>query len=248
MLRTLFLLLLLANLALAGWWVWDARQSEQTPSVPSVAQTAGSLRLLQELPASERTAPIVSPEPQAQVQDPRADTASSNAGTTGPLTPAEPQVLESCYRITDIGRKDQRDALASKIAALDIAVLERGEEFNERETYWVYIPPLKNSAEAQQIIAALTKAKVRDYLLVRSGENQNAISLGLFTQREGADKRLEQISALQLKAPRPLLRSRTSTYRSYWVLIKGQQNQSETLLLELLQKEKRIASGVDCPL
>lgn len=247
MLRTLFLLLLLVNLAVAGWWLWDSRQPKQGLPVQLLDQTAGRLRLLQELPASERAAPVVTPEPQPLLEEPRGDSVQGGADTAEAQTTAEPQVAVSCYRIADIGRKDQRDALASKIAALDIAVLERGEEFNERESYWVYIPPLKNSNVAQQVIAALARAKVRDYLLVRSGEYQNAISLGLFTQRDGADKRLEEISALHLKAPRPQLRSRTSTYRSYWMLIKGQQYPSEAPLLGLLQKEKRIATGVDCP-
>lgn len=62
--------------------------------------------------------------------------------------------------------------------------------------YWVYLPPLKNSAEVEKKIAQLKELGVEEYFVVQdAGKWRNAISLGVFGTEEAAHKFRESIKA-----------------------------------------------------
>ena len=53
--------------------------------------------------------------------------------------------------------------------------------------YWVYIPPLKNKADADRKVAELKGLGVTEFFLVQdAGQWRNAISLGIFRSEESA--------------------------------------------------------------
>jgi hypothetical protein len=59
-------------------------------------------------------------------------------------------------------------------------------------SYWLHIPPQKTKREAEAKAAELQALRVREYYIVQeSGSNNLAISLGLYSTREGADSALE---------------------------------------------------------
>ena len=67
--------------------------------------------------------------------------------------------------------------------------------------YWVYMPPLATKQELDNRIAALKKLGVTEFFVVQeSGPNNRAISLGLFSTKEGAESRLEALRAQGVKS------------------------------------------------
>jgi hypothetical protein len=60
--------------------------------------------------------------------------------------------------------------------------------------YWVYIPPRASTAEAQKKGDELKALGVTDYFVVNDGGKwQNAVSLGLFANKDSAERRLAAI-------------------------------------------------------
>lgn len=80
-----------------------------------------------------------------------------------------------------------------------LAKLELGDRVSRKSVersggYWVYIPPLKTKQEADKKINELKARTVADYFLVQDNAQwRNAISLGIFSTREAADKRLKEL-------------------------------------------------------
>ncbi len=71
------------------------------------------------------------------------------------------------------------------------------EEINR---YWVYIPPQKSKVEADKKIAELKGSGIVDYLLIQDeGKWRYAISLGVFSTEEAADKLLAQLKQKGVK-------------------------------------------------
>lgn len=60
--------------------------------------------------------------------------------------------------------------------------------------YWVFIPPLSSKPEADKKAGELRKFRVSEFYVVQDpGPTRFAISLGIFSSREGATERLEQL-------------------------------------------------------
>ncbi|MBV8656496.1 MAG: SPOR domain-containing protein [Burkholderiales bacterium] len=60
--------------------------------------------------------------------------------------------------------------------------------------YWVYITPRSSQADAQRKADELKTLGVADYFVVNDGSKwQNAISLGLFSSKDAADRRLNDL-------------------------------------------------------
>lgn len=79
-------------------------------------------------------------------------------------------------------------------AQAGLATLKLGEMLSQRVVehvggFWVFIPPLKSTAEVQRKIAQLKKLGVDDYFVVQEeGAWLNTLSLGVFRTEEAAQK------------------------------------------------------------
>lgn len=250
--RWFFSLLILTNLVLAGWLFWQAKviQPQHEPTKQDIAE--GRLQLLSEFPQqSLRTSPhVVSAfeEPSSTATDTTSGlgTPSSETSTVTEQTPTEGQVT-TCVRISPLAKVADVDMLTRKLAQPNLTVLDSGEGFTERQTYWVMIASYKSEKAARDAAAELAKAKVRDFLLVRSGEFENGISLGLFSQKEGAESRLREINALNLNIRKPEIRLRTSSVRSHWLTTRVRGADALKTLQQKLVAEGMQSTTVECP-
>ena len=95
-------------------------------------------------------------------------------------------------------------------------------------SYWVHIPPHKTKREAETAAAELKGLGIGEYYIVQeSGANHLAISLGLYSTREGADLALE---ALRKKGVRSAQRvERTTRTAQAQLEIHGPEAQVERL-------------------
>ncbi len=85
---------------------------------------------------------------------------------------------------------------------------------SSRRGYWVFLPPAPSRQAARDTVEALKAAGVKDYFVVVTGGQKNAISLGVFSRAELARRRLKSMKkkGFPAKIDRvPLPR------REYWV-------------------------------
>ena len=110
--------------------------------------------------------------------------------------PPEKEKTLRCYTLgpfsEEAALQDLKKHLSEQVDDLKV----RRREEREAHRYWVYLPPLQNRQQAIATSKALARQKVKDYYIVRSGENNNAISLGHFREKVHADRRLKKLGKL----------------------------------------------------
>lgn len=115
--------------------------------------------------------------------------------------PPEPVARPICYRITGLPDEDQADALAGRLRRQGAEIRGRHLQQEVETRYWVSLPPFSSRAAAEPTIRRLQRGGIRDHYFVNAEPNRNAISLGVFSNPEGAERRRVQVARLGL-APR----------------------------------------------
>ncbi len=170
--RTIFLGLVLLNLAYFAWAHWvDA------PRRVTTAQTAHlpQLRLAEELSAADR-----------------ADLAAQK--------PQQPEV-QACFSVGPFGDVDNSAKAAALLRAKGFDPHQRAESAQSSEGWWVFVGNLKTDAEADRALVTLEHGGIRDALVMpATADTPKRLSLGLFSERARADKRAQSIRSLGLYA------------------------------------------------
>ncbi|SEO96228.1 SPOR domain-containing protein [Aquisalimonas asiatica] len=168
--KAFFILMLLLNAGVFALFTINAR--DDAPPYPS-QPADGSLRLLSEVPADEP------PEPEPDDEAP--DVTADDNG------------LE-CFSVAGLDRTDAEALAATVRTAGDVA---RVLEVEDRDFvgYWVYVPPHATMADAQETMAELADQGISDYGYV-GGDDEHAVSLGVFSTRDRAAEREAEIRDL----------------------------------------------------
>jgi SPOR domain len=180
--RTLFLLVVLANLAFFAWRNYLAPPESGTDPRPLARQIApGSLRIL--TPADVAALAPAKAEPARGV-------AAGGASNPPASKPAGPL---ACL---EWGPIDSADALRA-VRALD--PLDLGTRLSQHSSsgassWWVFIPPQGSLQAAQKKAAELKALGVEDYYVVRDqGPETWAVSLGVYHSEAAARARLDAL-------------------------------------------------------
>lgn len=110
------------------------------------------------------------------------------------------QAATVCMEWGDFSGSDLSRATAA------LSDLKLGNKLTQRQVehtigYWVYLPPLKNSAEVEKKVAQIKELGLEEYFVVQEdGKWQNAISLGVFKTAEAAHKFRESVKAKGLES------------------------------------------------
>lgn len=112
----------------------------------------------------------------------------------------EPPAAQFCLQLGDLPAAD-----GVRIEGL---VAEQWPAFKIQRTtteggagYWVFIPPLASKPEVDAKAAELKRLRVPEFFVVQeAGPNNRAISLGLFSSKDAAAARLEQLRGLGVKS------------------------------------------------
>lgn len=172
--RILVVLLLTANLLFVAWLLWWPKE----PPPPRAAPLAASpLVLLDELPASaielQESGPAVSVPPVAGAAD------AAVCQSLGPYLDRE-VAMSARVRLEDVG----------------VYATPRAVDASQRLGFWVHTPAAASREQADMTIERLRRAGIRDYYVVADGEYRNAVSLGVFSQRQSADQHAARLSAM----------------------------------------------------
>ena len=176
--RAFVFLLILANLLFLAW----AQGALGPTSNPD------AYRMQQQLLA-ERIVIVSRGEPPAEAKK------SSQVSK-----PAEKKEAEACLRINDL--------TLTELTGLEGRLSEQFPGFRPVRqlhaagaNFWVFIPPLSGKPEADRKATELKRFGVPEFFIVQeAGPNRWAISLGIFSTREAAEERLEQLRVKGVKS------------------------------------------------
>jgi hypothetical protein len=189
-LRLLFVLLVALNIAVGAWLLLGQPYPHHGEAVdPGVTE----LRLLSELPLPAST---LAPSP--EVRAPLAlASASHRCLALGPFT--TPQDL-----------REARQSLDGQV----MRMRSRQEQTTQSNGWWVYLPASASRAQALAQTRDLAAHKISDYFVVSSGDQPNAISLGVFKDPDNARKRRDDIVAAGFPAR---MSQRNESTPEYWL-------------------------------
>jgi len=220
--RILFLILLLANLGLFAWAKLYVAPGDAglTPSPPPGGQP---LKLMSELSAAERKElATVTPLNPAPLSGPWASTAPAVAAATHPTPPAATGAAalaaQACVSYGPFPSADAAGQGMTRLKTAGLTVNQRSVAGKAKFGYWVYLPPFPSRKEADAATAMLKKRGVADIYVVADEANRNAVSLGVFSQKDGAVQREKEIKKMGFRSQ---MTERFRDEARYWLDAKG---------------------------
>ncbi|UGB37636.1 SPOR domain-containing protein [Frateuria soli] len=195
-LRLLFVLLIALNIAVGAWLALGQDDSHgrsvTDPGVPM-------LHLLSEQPASPAPAATRPPEP--------TPLPASAASTTVALE-------TRCLAVGPFDTPQDLRNARTALAAPGVRMRSRQEHTTETRAWWVYLAAPGTRPQALALARRLDAAQVGDYFVMSSGDQPNAISLGLFKDPANARKRRDEVAAAGFPAQ---IQERTEQVPEYWL-------------------------------
>lgn len=178
--------LLLANL---GFGLWHYYRSEDLNQLKTVSNDDDNLRL------------VLLKEYLAKQDKPAVAKSDTDASP-------------SCYTLGPFKTVDDANAARDQLKTAGVASKRRMSKDNSRKAFWVLLPPANSRAQARENVNELKAKGIKDYFLVVTGEQSNAVSLGVFSQSDTAKRRIEEIKALGFN---PSIQNVDLPLREYWL-------------------------------
>ena len=233
MMRGFFFLLVLTNIAYFSWQ-YVYQQPGAVQERPRTAQ-GENLILLSELSAEKY--PLLR---QNMDNVPSTGVARVEAQVITGAMVGEPATATAtanrCLLVSNIQQRESLDQLTGLLREQGFTGLEQGDAAGARNNYWVMLPVQKSRQEAEDIARLLSQRRLKDYFIVRSGDYENAISLGVFSTEERAQRRLREIHALDQAVLRPEIEQIELPIRVYWLRLAYKEGQAQ-VLTKLLEGE-----------
>lgn len=168
--RNVFLALLIVNLVYFAWSHW--LDVPAAPFVNTANARLPSLKLLDEVPLSQRPAPVAAAPPAAACM------------SVGPFADVDNSAKAAAI-LRNKGFDPRQRAVAGDMS----------------DGYWVFIGGLKNDGDSDRVLVSLEHGGIKDFLIVpATADTGRRISLGLYTERGRADRRAQAVRDLGLKA------------------------------------------------
>ncbi|HET6655308.1 MAG TPA: SPOR domain-containing protein [Gammaproteobacteria bacterium] len=218
--KIVFLALLLLNLGLLGWHVWVA-------PAPQPARSAGDavLSALRHSPTSTppRPAPVaVQPAAAtADVPSERPSGAVADAAVCAEFGPFA-EHLGATAVAAALGQRGAQFAITSHATSVI-------------GSFRVYFPPYPTAAAAEDMGARLRRAGVKDVYIIPGGAQRNAVSVGVFKDRDGAERRRRHLNELGFEPQVEPLERHDET--RYWI------RASDTSAAALLRQAAKESGG-----
>lgn len=201
LIRFLIVALAILNLGVALWWMVP----RATPATAPVATEAGVATLeLVPMDAVETSSPAIPESPPTAPATPASGLANAPAEADKPAaTPstatAEPSAApsprpERCSSFGPFESRDRALAAAATLGADLVRSHPREVQPKAATSYRVLIPPAASREEAQATVKRIADAGISDYFIIAQGDDANAVALGQYRNREGAERRLAALA------------------------------------------------------
>ena len=127
---------------------------------------------------------------------------------------SETETAASCYTLGPFRAVNDANAVRSQLKAAGLSAKRRMSKDTSRKGFWVLLPPAASRAEARKDINVLKEKGIKDYFLVVTGDQTNAVSLGVFAQSDTAKRRYDEIKAMGFE---PKIQNVDLPLREYWL-------------------------------
>jgi hypothetical protein len=138
----------------------------------------------------------------------------AEASNNKSVDPTTTQIQASCYTLGPFKTAQVATAVRERMLKVGVDAQHRVNKNNTRPGFWVFLPPEQTRKAAQEHVSDLKSKNVKDYFLVVTGEYSNAVSLGVFSQPELAQRRSEELKALGFTVK---LQKLDLPLREYWL-------------------------------
>lgn len=166
--------------------------------------------------ASTAMAEVVGPA-QDTTELPDAEAIASAPGTASSRDTDVADTEPSCALIGPMPSA-AADVLIRQLPAFVTLLSEMTVEVREVDGYYVMIPPLPSRAAGRAMLERLKDAGITDTWLFQRGDNRNAISLGLFSRKVGAERHLRRVNQQGFEA---VLMEKTTREERRQLLVKN---------------------------
>ena len=190
--RVLFLLTVLSNIGIFLY----ARQN--TPKKPVFKATDNGVQKLVLLNEIDTQSTIWESEKEKQSQNETVEKPfSQECFSLGPF-PAQSQTLPVL------------DSLKSSVLKIRTRKIVSSQEAG----VWVYLPPASTRELALENVRKLSDYSISDFYLVTGGNDENAISLGLYREQQNADARIQELQRYGFNAQK---QTRIEQWPEFWL-------------------------------
>lgn len=196
--------------------VSEAGSSEPEINAARLGDEGERIRLLSEVTDAELEV-LMSGADAAVIPDELDISVSSGLGEA-PLEEVKVSPVElGCVFIGELENADDALKLERFVRARGADVLQMTRIVEELGSYFVYVDTLPTEADAQDVIASLRRAGI-DSIIVRGGENNNGVSLGVFRSEANSAALAARVRDLGVDARRRRLSVESELYS---VLVSG---------------------------
>ncbi|MGH8479355.1 MAG: SPOR domain-containing protein [Gammaproteobacteria bacterium] len=223
-------------------------QPDTAPAAPPPPATGGGHT--EPAPPAQAAEPkgpqTETPAPQAQEsnakasQAPESNTPESNTLASNVVSPEA--LPRACASIGTFASAEEADTARRRIEGPGTQIRRRTEQQVVARRYWVYLDNQGSAEVARTRLAELTAKGVEDFLLNRTGDPKNAISLGLYSTPSSVQAR---VSALERQGFRPAVQERHRTREVYWLDVAARQEVLNRTRAALSNGPKVVSVGCD---
>ncbi|MDR2871118.1 MAG: SPOR domain-containing protein [Xanthomonadaceae bacterium] len=219
--RALIVLLVVLNLGVVVWWVSQPEPPPYRPVQPGPGiaplelVTESELQALASMPA-EVDADAPAADDAIDPATPATDDVPEPVAAAAPEPPAAPPAR--CYRLGPFAGRDQAVSAQSTLGGhlRRARISEVAPPSQSAERFRILYPPLPSRAEAQEMARRINAAGFQDYFLIENGEFANGIALGIYRNRQGAERQIEALNAAGFSAK--MIHEKEGNAASQWWL------------------------------
>lgn len=202
--RTFLFALILVNLAVFAWSRWLAPTSSPVPKTAM----AGVPRIQL---ASEARAEAAAGGTVSGAQEMSA--APDPSGLESVAAVGNAEAPAGCLSIGPFTTPAEAGRAGGAFEASGYSTRQRVEDARVTEGYWVSLPRQPTAADETRVLSRLARAAITDASVMSDAEGRR-ISVGLFSERERADRRAAAVQRLGFD---PDITERVRAGASYWV-------------------------------
>ena len=148
-----------------------------------------------------------------------------------------------CFSLGPFNKKSEAKKAQQLLKESNFEVKRVQLRDNSRSGYWVTLPASESRKSAKKQIAKLKKLKVNDYFLVAKGSHENAVSLGVYSKKKLARRRVDDIIKLGFI---PQIESVPLPRKVYWLnWYKDSDKQPEYAILTKIKKQQSQISKIE---
>ena len=148
-----------------------------------------------------------------------------------------------CYSLGPFTQKTGSEKAQVLLKAKNIETKRIRLRDTSRSGFWVILPASETRKEANKHIRRLKKLKVNDYFLVATGPHENAVSLGVYSQKKLARRRVDEMIRLGFI---PRMESVALPRKVYWLnWYKDSKTQPDATMMSNIKKQYPQASKIE---